>query len=419
MAIEPFGRDFCPGAFFVLGRGSLLAPHVTPRRLKIGVMFSTSGPYGTVGRELRDGALLGLELVNAQAKDGMILDAEILDPGGDLDRYRAATESLLTRGVRHIIGCYTSSSRKEIIPIVEKFGALLWYPSHYEGFESCPNVIYTGASPNQHVVPLAQWALPRYGGSVYCIGSNYIWPWENTRIMRGLIQKAGGKVLRERYLPIGCTDMEAVIDEIAQIHPDFVFNTLIGESSYNFYRAYYRRGQQDRQFLPARRPILSCTLSEPELGAIGPSVAAGHIACSVYFQSIALAENADFTGAFGNRFGATRVTSADSEASFITAQLMAASLRHARTDDILAVKHAAYACRIKAPQGTVWIDPDNNHAWLTPRIGRARAAADFDILWQADAPWRPDPYLTLPAQGGVETLTEQLPRLRLVGNQRC
>jgi urea transport system substrate-binding protein len=392
-----------------------LGSHVTPRRLKVGVIFSTSGPYETVGRALHDGALLGLELANAQAKDGLILDAEIVDPGGSLDRYREATEALLGQGVRHIMGCYTSSSRKEIIPIVEKFGGLLWYPSHYEGFESCPNVIYTGASPNQHVVPLAQWALPRYGASAYCVGSNYIWPWENTRIMRGLIQEHGGTVLRERYLPIGSIDMEAVIAEIAESRPDFIFNTLIGESSYHFYRAYHRLGLQDQTFLPDRRPILSCTLSEPELLAIGHDAAAGHIACSVYFQSVALPENADFKEAFGKRFGPGRVTSADSEAAFITAQLLTASLRHAQTDEIGAVKHAAYACRLNAPQGKVWIDPDNNHAWLTPRIGRAGAGGDFDITWEADAPWRPDPYLTRPAQGAATPLVAPRPSLHVVG----
>jgi branched-chain amino acid transport system substrate-binding protein len=394
-----------------------LLSQIIPHRLKVGVIFSTSGPYETVSRELRDGALLGLEMANAMAGDGLILEPEVIDPGGSLDRYREATEALLASGIRHVIGCYTSSSRKEIIPIVEKFGALLWYPSHYEGFESCPNVIYTGASPNQHVVPLAHWALPRYGRSVYCIGSNYIWPWENTRIMRGLIKDAGGAVLRERYLPIGSTDVDAVIAEIAEVRPDFIFNTLIGESSYRFYRAYHRLGQRNDIFRADRRPILSCTLSEPELHAIGPEAAEGHIASSVYFQSIANVENAHFTEAFRERFGPGRVTSADSEASFITAQLLTASLRHAKADDIQAVKHAAYACQIKAPQGAVWIDPDNNHAWLTPRIGRANPAGDFDIVWQTPAPARPDPYLTLLRQTPATPAAQPRPSLRLVGNQ--
>lgn len=385
--------------------------------MRIGVVFSTTGPYATVGRELRDGALLGLHMANTGGRTGRIFAPIVIDAGGSLDRYREATEMLLAQGVRHIIGCYTSSSRKEIIPIVEKFGGLLWYPSHYEGFESCPHVIYTGASPNQHVVPLAQWALPRHGRRLYCVGSNYIWPWENTRIMRGLLQADGGRVLRERYLPIGSVDMEEVIAEIAELRPDCIFSTLIGESAYQFYRSYHHLGRQDDRFLPARRPVLSCTLSEPELHAVGTAAAAGHLVSSVYFQSLKRTENAHFTLAFRERYGAERVTSADAEAAFITAQLLVASLRHADATDIQAVKHAAYACHIKAPQGEIWIDPDNNHAWLTPRIGRANEAGGFDIAWEAEGPWRPDPYLTATAPAIVKPAEGRpAPTLRIVRN---
>jgi branched-chain amino acid transport system substrate-binding protein len=193
------------------------------REVPVGILFSTTGSYATIGREMRDGALLALAAANADHRGRLRLCPEVIDPGGSLDAYRLATEAMLARGIRHIVGCYTSSSRKEIIPAVEKADGLLWYPSHYEGFESCPNVIYAGAAPNQHVVPLADWALPRFGGRVYCIGSNYVWAWENTRIMRQLVQGGGGCILRERCLPLGNTDMAAVIDEIQVLAPDFVF----------------------------------------------------------------------------------------------------------------------------------------------------------------------------------------------------
>ncbi len=220
---------------------------------------------------MRDGALLAIEAVNAGACGDVRLAPQIVDPGGVLDAYRVACDDLLGgAGIRHLVGCYTSSSRKEIIPTIEKFDALLWYPSHYEGFESCDNVIYGGAAPNQHVVPLVGWALPRYGHDVYCVGSNYVWSWETTRIMRELVEGAGGRVLRERYLPIGATDVDAILREVRDTVPDVVFNTLIGESSYAFYRAYHRLSRQEERFRAERRPILSCTLSEPEVQAIGP-----------------------------------------------------------------------------------------------------------------------------------------------------
>ena len=382
--------------------------------VSVGIIFSTSGPYGTIGRELRDGALLALDAAKTIAGAPRLVP-EIVDPGGSLEGYREATERLLACGTRHIVGCYTSSSRKEIIPSIEKFDGLLWYPSHYEGFESSPNVIYGGAAPNQHVVPLVNWALPRYGGRVYCIGSNYIWAWENTRIMRGLVQDGGGTILRERYLPIGNTDLGAVIEEISAAKPDFVFSTLIGESCYAFFRAYHRLGKQDARFAAANRPVLSCTLSEPELHAIGRQAAAGHVTSSVYFQSVESSENSEFISEFRNRFGAHRVTSADAESAYVTTRLLVEALRRAESGRLADVKRAAYGCRLDAPQGQVWIDPENNHAWLTPRIGIALADGSFRVLWEAEAPRRPDPYLAFlsrqPALPGRDGMS---PNLRLV-----
>ena len=395
LANGPSGSFRLPEGLFVFGaenRGELDIPKVY-RKVPVGIVFSTSGPYATIGRELRDGALLGIEIANAEAAGSLALEPQICDPGGSVDAYRAATERFLAAGIRHIIGCYTSSSRKEIIPSIEKFDGLLWYPSHYEGFESCPNVIYTGAAPNQHVLPLADWALPRYGGRVYCVGSNYIWPWESTRIIRELVQAGGGAILRERYLPVGSVDVDFFIREIAETVPDFIFNTLIGEFCYEFYRAYHALGCHDERFAPARRPILSCSLSEPELHAIGLEAAAGHITSSVYFQSLARPENAAFLRAFRDRFGAGRVTSADAEAAYIATRLLAASLQDAGTDQLATVKQAAYRHRLAAPQGDVRIDPKTNHTWLTPRIGMATPEGTFDIQWEAAAPCRPDPYL--------------------------
>ena len=389
----------------------------TKNTVSVGVVFSTSNSYGSIGRELRDGALLAIEAVNADPDASVTLRPWVIDPAGSLDAYRTGVEQMLAAGVRHIVGCYTSSSRKEVIPTVEKFDGLLWYPSHYEGFECSPNVIYTGAAPNQHIVPLVEWALPRFGQRVYCVGSNYIWAWENTRIMRDLVQQAGGDILRECYLSVGDTDTKAIIDEIQEAVPDFIFNTLIGESSYTFFREYHELGQRDCRFAAARRPIMSCTLCEPELRIIGVSNAVGHIASSTYFDSIDRAENRVFAEAFRDRFGRDRVTSADSEAAYITVLLLAESLRTAPANDIAAVKEAAYACRIAAPQGDVRIEPANNHAWLTPRIGVAQADGSFAIVSEAPSPCRPDPYLASLAgkkHGQRRVAAPGAPHLRIV-----
>jgi branched-chain amino acid transport system substrate-binding protein len=384
----------------------------------VGIAVSTSGSYATTGRDIRDGALLAINEINADPAFGCTLKPVILDPGGVLDSYRAGCEEMLRdHGIRHVIGCYTSSSRKEIIPVVEKYDALLWYPSHYEGFESCDNVIYAGAAPNQHLAPLAEWVLPRFGTHVYCIGSNYIWPWENNRIMRQIASDCGGGVVRERYLPIGSTDVAAVIRDIAQTRPDFIFNTLIGESSYAFYRAYNALGLSDPAFAAERRPVTSCSLSEPELLAIGNEACAGHIASSVYFQSLPTARNTAFVQAFRQAFGADRVTSADAESAWIVTHLLALALRSARSTAISDVKRALYEAHLDAPQGGVRVEPENNHAWLTPRIGRSNRHGGFDVLWESGSPVRPDPYLAAFNTDSLRSRIQRprLPNLRVVG----
>ncbi|HTW25802.1 MAG TPA: transporter substrate-binding domain-containing protein [Acetobacteraceae bacterium] len=390
--------------------------HARPS-IPVGIVVSTTGSYAPVGRDMHDGALLAIRQINADDANPFRLEPVAADPGGQLETYRTVCEEMLRdRGIRHIIGCYTSSSRKEIIPVIEKYDGLLWYPSHYEGFESCDSVIYGGAAPNQHLVPLAGWMLPRYGTNVYCIGSNYIWPWENNRIMRQLAEAAGGRILRERYLPVGSTEVGEIVREIAAMRPDFVFNTLIGESSYAFYRAYHALREQDPEFASDRRPVTSCSLSEPELLAIGGEAAAGHLTSSVYFQSIGRSENAAFVTAFRAAFGAERVTSADAEAGWIVATLLARAIREAGSSAVAEVKRAVYECRLEAPQGPVRVDAENNHAWLTPRIGRSDAAGGFALLWEAETPARPDPYLARVELATVRTRMRAAgARLRVIG----
>ena len=377
-----------------VGTSSRRGPGPSRPVIPVGVVFSSSGSYGTVGEEMLHGALLAIEEVNQCPEFDFTFAPKVANPAGDLDQYRLLCEDMLrTQGVRHVVGCYTSSSRKEVIPVFEKLDALLWYPSHYEGFESCNNVIYTGAAPNQHIVPLIDYMLRNYGNRVYCIGSNYIWAWENNRIMREIVLGCKGGVAAEKYLPVGSTDIAHVIDEIAETQPDFIFSTLIGESSYAFLRAYSEAGRHNALFDPAAIPVTSCNLSEPELLAIGGQAALGHIASSVYFQSMDRDENRTFLSRFKARFGADKVTSTDAEASYIAAILLARAIHAAQSTEIELVKQAVYGCELAAPQGPVRIDSDNNHSYLTPSLGRSRGDGEFEIIWTADAAVKPDPYL--------------------------
>lgn len=380
--------------------------------IPIGVIFSTTGPYRTVGEEMLNGALLATEEVNSNPDNDFIFTPRVENPGGDIEQYRTICEDMVkSKRISHVVGCYTSISRKEVIPIIEKYDALLWYPSHYEGFESSNNVIYTGASPNQHIVPLVAYALRNYEPRVYCVGSNYIWAWENNRIMREIINDFGGLVISEKYLPVGSVEFGNVISEISDTRPSFIFNTLIGESSYAFYRAYHKAGESNDLFNPSLMPITSCTLSEPELLSIGAPASVGHITSSVYFQSIKRNQNYSFVSRYKNRFGQSRVTSADAEASYIAVMMLAMAVKRSGSTEIEEIKKALYECELEAPQGSVLIDQENLHCYLTPRLGRSMGNGQFSIIATASKPVKPDPYL-------VWFDTEQLTTQAICTNQK-
>jgi len=359
---------------------------------RIGVMFSTTGSYSVVARSMLNGALLAFRDV-AEAGGEVALAPVVVNPSGDLARYRALSLELLGAGIRQVVGCYTSSSRKEVIPCFEKFDGLLWYPSHYEGFESSDNVIYTGASPNQHVLPLVDYLASRVGSRAFCVGSNYIWAWENNRIFREALTARGGTVIAERYLSVGDTEFDQVIAAILDQRPDFVFNNLIGTSAYAFFRV-FRAACRARGIDQATEiPVASCTLSEPELAEIGGEAVDGHLSSSVYFSSLESPANAAFSDAYAKAFPGGPVSSADAEASYIAVKLLAASLEQAGTDDARTVRAAVANRRLLAPQGEVRIDPQTYHGWLTPRIGRSSASGQFEVLLEARSPVAPDPYL--------------------------
>lgn len=364
------------------------------KTVRVGVVFSTTGPYACIAKELQKGALLSIAEINSDPQFDFRIEPVVLDPSGDLDAYQEMCRQLLKQdGIKHVIGCYTSSSRKEVIPVFQKYDGLLWYPSHYEGFEHCNNVIYTGASPNQHIVPLMSHMLRTFGKRAYCIGSDYIWGWESNRIMREYFTAHGARDFWERYLPVGSVDVEKVIDEIACCRPSFVFNSLIGVSSETFMQAIQHVRQKHPDLTCKVMPVCSHTLSEPELARLSPDAARGHIASNVYFQSRPGERNARFVANFKEEFGGDSVTSADSEAAYNSGHLLARALLKAGTDEAGAVKAALREVRLDAPQGTIWIDESNNHCYQTPSLATSNRLGQFDIFHTYPAPLRPDPYL--------------------------
>jgi branched-chain amino acid transport system substrate-binding protein len=377
---------------FADSRRDALGALMALQNLDVGFLFSSTGSYGFVAQSMLNGALLAAHEVNASDL-GVGITPTVLNPGGDLAQYAAHAATFLKRNIRHVVGCYTSSARKEVIPLFEKHDGLLWYPSHYEGFESSSNVVYTGASPNQHVLPLVEYLLQHHGRKAFCVGSNYIWAWENNRILRENVIARGGSVLAERCFAVGETDFRQAIEAIIATRPSFVFLTLIGTSAYAFFRA-FRAACKAAGIDQAREiPVASCSLSEPELEAIGVDAVDGHLSSSVYFCSIRSAHNARFLQAYGAMFPDGPTASADAEASYNAVWLLARSAAAAGSDDPRAVKAQLVHQRLNAPQGKVWIDEQTFHAFLTPRIGRSTVDAKFELVGEARVPVRPDPYL--------------------------
>ena len=209
-------------------------------------------------------------------------------------------------GCRHVIGTVTSQARKDVIPVVEKHDAQLWYVCPYEGFEANPNVIYTGACPNQHLLPLFEHMLPAFGRRVYLAGANYIWGWEMNRLAREIVMEAGGEIVGERCLPIGDTDVDRLVAEVAARRPDFILSNMLGPSNHAFLRAMQELGRRDPAFRPERCPVVSCDLTECELPEIGLGVADGQLAAASYFDSLDTPANRALKARVAARFGSER-----------------------------------------------------------------------------------------------------------------
>jgi branched-chain amino acid transport system substrate-binding protein len=341
--------------------------------------------------EMRKSALMAVDEINQSNEFDFTFTPHLRDPGGVVAGYHTACADLIREEqVDHIVGCYTSASRKQVIPIVERTERLLWHPARYEGFESSDNVIYVGAAPNQHVVPLVRHMLDHISTDVFCIGSNYIWTWEMNRVIREIVTSAGGRILAERLLELGETVVDHIVNEVIDRRPPVVFNTLVGESSYAFMRALHAAATRAGLSIP----MLSCSLCEPELKLIGSAASVGCVTSSAYFESIEGAENRSFVARWKARHGADSSLSVDGQSTYVCVMLLARAIRRAGSADVSAVRRAAANHRYDSPQGPVWVDPDNNHCFLTPRLARSARGCQFNIFWEADAPERPDPYLS-------------------------
>ncbi len=376
--------------------------------LKIGILYSTTGPYGSMGRDARDGAEFALAEF---AADGITaVEPVFFDPHADLAAYLEGARQLLRAGCRHIVGTITSAARKEVIPLVEKHDALLWYMCPYEGFEANENVVYVGGCPNQHLIPLFEHLIPRFGARPYLVGANYVWGWEMNRLARELVNNAGGEVLGERYLPLEETAVDRIVADIEQRRPSFILNNLIGPSSYAFLAAVRQLADRDPAFSPENCPVVSCDLMECELGDIVPGAAVGQLCAASYFDTLSTPENLGFKRRVASRFGPERRVSSVFASAYTAARLCAEAITAAGSDDPVAVRGELYQTVRPSLLGPIAIDRDTNHAALPFHLGQINGNNSFDVI-ASRPPLAADPYLTGRAR---QAKLQAKPQLRVV-----
>lgn len=351
------------------------------RRVEIGILYSRSGSYRLVSDACRKGALSAIADVNADAGGAIEFAPVEFDPQGNADRYAVGCAEILhNSSARHIVGCVTSWSRKEVIPALERGGGTLWYACPHEGFETSDHVVYMHACPNQQLLPLFSHVVPRFGADGFLLGSNYIWGWEMNRVARDLIADAGGEVRGERYLPLGETDVARLVEEIRATRPGFVLNNLIGSSSYAFLDAYAELGRADAYFRPGSCPVLSCNLTECELEAIGEA-GNGHLSAGPYFHEV------DTAGG-----GGYRPQNSLEAAAYASVRVLAAILADDPGAGWADLPAAFRERRFATPFGATAIDTRTQYASLPVVIGEIEKAG-FRIVSRRGE-MAPDPYLS-------------------------
>jgi branched-chain amino acid transport system substrate-binding protein len=360
---------------------------------RVGVLFSHTGFMAIIEETQFHGTLIAIEEINERGGiHGRELVPVVYDPASENALFRAYAKRMIVEDqLSTIFGCYTSSSRKAVLPIVERLNCLLWYPTLYEGFEYSPNVIYTGAAPNQNSVALCRYLTENFGSRFYLIGSDYVYPRESNRIMRELLNKRGGQIVGERYVGLRASrrDFVPVLNEIRDLSPDVIFSTVVGEATIYLYQAY-----ADFGFDPRVMPIASLTTTEAEIRAMGPDVGVGHITAAPYFEGLAGTANDAFVKRYKRRFGDDQSTNMCVEAAYFQVHLFARALELANSLDPEILRPMVLGSSFDAPQGTVSIDAGCGHANLWSRIGRANDRGQFDLLRESSSLVPPDPFLT-------------------------
>jgi urea transport system substrate-binding protein len=274
-----------------------------------------------------------------------------------------------------------------VLPVFEEHDHLLIYPLQYEGLETSPNIVYMGAAPNQQIIPAIRWAMQDLNKRrFFLVGSDYVFPRAAHEIIKDQLRHLGGEVVGEAYLLLGEQQMDGLIEAIQTAQPDMILSTINGDSNIGFFRGLRAAG-----VTPASVPCLSFSIGEQELRGLNIADVVGDYAAWTYFQSLPTPENRAFVQKFQKKHP-QRVMTDPMEAAYVGVKLWAQAVAEAQVCEPKQVRRALLNARMAAPDGAVRIDPDTQHCFKTPHVGRIMADGQFEIVWSAPEPIRPEPY---------------------------
>jgi urea transport system substrate-binding protein len=359
--------------------------------IRVGLLHSLTGPMAISEESMKDAEVLALEEINAAGGllGGRRIEWVIADGASDWPTFAREAKRLIDiEKVSVIFGCWTSASRKSVKPVVESRSHLLVYPMAYEGLEQSPNIIYTGAAPNQQVIPAVSWCHEiRKAQKFFLVGSDYVWPHCVNEIIKDQLKALGAECVGESYIRFGSLEVGPVVQEIEKAAPDIIMSTVVGDTNKPFYARLKAAG-----VLPQRTPVLSFSIAEDELRQLPVRDMVGDYGAWDYFQSIDREENRAFVRRFQAKYGKDRVTSDVIEASYNSVHLWAQAVAEAMSAEVADVIKSIRRQSLNAPEGIVSIDFDTQHTWRPVYIGQVRADGQFDLVWSSDKAVRPIPY---------------------------
>lgn len=360
--------------------------------VKVGLLHSLTGSMAICEKSVRDAEVLAIKEINAAGGvNGKQIEYVEEDGASEPSTFATKAEKLIdSEGVSTIFGCWTSSSRKAVKPIVEEYGSLLWYPVQYEGMESSSNIVYTGAAPNQQIVPAIDYLLDQGYKKFFLLGSDYVFPRTANMIINAQLEAKGAKAVGEEYADMDQTDFAAIISKIEAAKPDVIINTLNGTGNVSFFKQMSEKNYTSKDYM-----TMSFSIAEEEVATIGADILKGHMVSWNYYQTTDTEKNKEFVKAYKDAYGENRVTSDPAEAAYDAVYLWKAACEKADSfepeDVIKAVESGEIS--FDAPEGTVTIQGDNHHLVKPVRIGQVGDDGLINEIYATD-PVAPDPYLS-------------------------